>query len=80
MEPEWRSLNEFMRRNQIGYNTALKLMSEGKVEYQKIGKQYKIKVTKDEKINEQVKKLIEENAKLKAYIKTIQNMANQINI
>lgn len=80
MEPEWISLNEFMRRNQIGYNTALKLMSEGKVEYQKIGKQYKIKVTKDEKINEQVKKLIEENAKLKAYIKTIQNMANQINI
>ena len=37
MEQEWVSLNEYMRRNHIGYETALKLMSSGKVEYQKIG-------------------------------------------
>ena len=31
MEQEWVSLNEYMRRNHIGYETALKLMSSGKV-------------------------------------------------
>ena len=56
MEQEWVSLNEYMRRNHIGYETALKLMSSGKVE------------------------LIRENEELKTYIKTIQNVANQINV
>ena len=73
MEQEWVSLNEYMRRNHIGYETALKLMSSGKVEYQKIGGQYKIKVAT-------IEKLIRENEELKTYIKTIQNVANQINV
>lgn len=36
MEQEWISLNEFMRRNHIGYDVAIKLINSGKVEYQKI--------------------------------------------
>ena len=47
MEEKWISLNEFMRRNKMGYATATKLIHEGKVEYQKIGSQYKIKVSKN---------------------------------
>lgn len=80
MEQEWISLNEFMRRNHIGYDTALKLVNSGKVEYQKVGLQYKIKVSKNEKVDETMEKLIRENEELKTYIKTIQNMANQIKV
>ncbi len=80
MEPEWISLNEFMRRNQIGYETAKKLIHCGKIEYEKLGSQYKIKVSKDEKLNETVEKLIRENEELKTYIKTMQSLANQIQI
>lgn len=80
MEQEWISLNKFMDKNHIGYATAKRLMHEGKVEYQKIGTQYKIKVSKDEKVNEQMEKLIRENEELKTYIRTIQNMTNQIKV
>lgn len=80
MEQEWISLNEFMRRNHIGYDTALKLVNSGMVEYQKVGLQYKIKVSKNEKVDETMEKLIRENEELRTYIKTIQNMANQIKV
>lgn len=81
MEQEWISLNEFMRRNHMGYETALRLINSGKVEYNKTGKnQYKIKVSKNEKIDETMEKLIRENEELKTYIKTMQNVANQIKI
>ena len=69
MEQEWISLNEFKRRNHIGYETALKLINNGKVEYQKIGGQYKIKVSKNEVINADNKKLLEENTELKTYLR-----------
>ena len=80
MEQEWISLNEFMRRNKMGYSAAKKLMHEGKVEYQKIGNQYKIKVSRDEKVNESIEKLIRENEELKSYIRTIQNISNQVKV
>ncbi len=80
MEAEWISLNEFMRRNHIGYETALKLINSGKVQYQKIGLQYKIKVSKNEQINQSIENLIRENEELKTYIKTLQNIANHIKI
>lgn len=80
MEQEWISMNEFMRRNHIGYDTALKLINSGKVEYQKIGLQYKIKVSKDKIINESMEKIIRENEELKSYIRTIQNISNQVKI
>ena len=80
MEQEWISLNEFMRRNHIGYETAIKLINSGKVEYEKLDGQYKIKVSKDIKINESMEKLIRENEELKAYIKTIQNIMNQVKV
>lgn len=80
MEQEWISLNEFKRRNHIGYETALKLINSGKVEYQKLNGQYKIKISKDEKTNETLEKLIRENEELKTYIRTIQNISNQIKV
>ena len=80
MVQEWASLSEYMRRNHIGYETALKLIHSGKVEYQKIGGQYKIKVSKDKEVNATIEKLIRENEELKTYVKTIQNVANQINV
>ena len=80
MEQEWISLNEFMRRNHVGYDTALKLINSGKVEYQKVGLQYKIRVSKNKQVDKTMEKLIRENEELKTYIRTIQNMATQIKI
>lgn len=80
MEPEWISLNEYMRRNKMGYETVIKLMHSGKLEYQKIGKQYKIKVSKDETLNKQMENLIRRNEELettlKATVGMIQNVLN----
>ncbi len=75
---EWISLNEFMRRNKIGYDTALKIINSGKVEYQKLGSQYKIKVSKDQKVNEMTENLIRENENLKTQFKIIQNLINNV--
>lgn len=47
MEEKWISLNEFMRRNNIGYKTALKMLEDGDVEGKKVGDRYKIKVGGD---------------------------------
>ncbi len=78
MEPEWISLNEFMRRNKMGYDTALKMLNEEKVEFQKIGKQYKIKVSRNEQINKENEALIRENTRLKTLLETILNTAKQV--
>lgn len=80
MEQEWISLNEFMRRNRMGYATAKKMMREGKVEYQKIGGQYKIKISRNEVINEDNKKLLEENTELKTYLRTAKKFFEQIEV
>lgn len=79
MEQEWISLNQFMKRNHIGYETALRLISSGKVEYEKTGKsKYKIKVSKSEQIDNAMGKIIRENEELRSCIKIIQNILNQI--
>lgn len=45
MEEKWISLNEFMRRNNMGYEEAIRLLNSGKIEYQKSeGRRYRIKV------------------------------------
>lgn len=45
MEEKWISLREFMRRNNIGYDEALRLIKSGKLEYQKSESgRYRIKV------------------------------------
>ena len=81
MEQEWISLNEFMRRNHLGYETAIMLINSGKLEYEKTGRnKYKIKVSKNANIDETMEKLIRENEELKTYIKTLQGMVNQIKI
>lgn len=80
MELEWISLNEFMRRNHMGYSSALKLINSGQVKYQKLGSQYKIKVSKDEKVNESMEKIIRRNEELETYFKAIQNIANQVKV
>ena len=80
MEQEWISLNEFMRRNHMGYEAALKLINSGKIEYQKIGGQYKIKVSKNAKVDETMEKLIRENAELKTFVRTTKKFFEQIQI
>lgn len=80
MEQEWISLNEFMRRNHMGYEAALKLINSGKIEYQKIGGQYKIKVSKNAKVDETMEKLIRENAELKTFVRTAKKFFEQIQI
>lgn len=80
MDQEWISLNEFMRRNKMGHSAAKKLMYEGKVEYQKIGKQYKIKISKNEVINKDNIKLNNRITELETYIKTAKKFFEQIEV
>lgn len=80
MKQEWISKSKYMDMNHIGQTTMLKLMHEGKVEYQKIGKQYKIKVSENENINEENQKLLQRVTELETYIKTIQNTVNQVKV
>ncbi len=48
METEWISLNEFMRRNRIGYEVALQMIENKEVECRRTnGGHYKIKVGGD---------------------------------
>lgn len=70
MEQEWISLREFMRRNHIGYETAMKLINSGKVEYQKLDEKYKIKVTKNAQVDELTEKLIRRNEELETTLKS----------
>ena len=45
MEKEWINLSEFMDRNKMGYDEALRLLNSGKIEYQKSeGGRYRIRV------------------------------------
>lgn len=80
MKQEWISLNKFMEKNHVGYATAKRLMYEGKVEYQKLGTQYKIKVSKDEKVNEDMEKLIRENEELRTYVRAAKKFFEQIEV
>ena len=81
MEQEWISLNEFMRRNKMGRDAALRLITAGKLEYEKSETgQYKIKVSKSEKVDEYMEKLIRENQELRALLATIKNISNQVKV
>lgn len=75
MDQEWISLNEYMRRNKMGYETVVKLMHSGKLEYQKIGKQYKIKVTdKDLVTREEYNKVLERAIKAETKLENIEKI------
>ena len=69
MEEKWISLNEFMRRNNVGYNMALRMIDNGDIEGKKIGGRYKIKVGGDtvsrQLYEEEHKKRIEAETTLK---------------
>lgn len=78
MEKNWISLKEFMRRNNMGYDAAIRLINSGKVEYQKINSQYKIKVgsNRNEKF---IEELIRENAQLKSIISSLKAILKEVN-
>lgn len=74
---EWITLREFMKRNKIGYEKAIKLINENKVEYQKSETgTYRIKVSNSEKDSEFVRNLIEENTRLKEKIELMKKIVN----
>ena len=47
MEEEWISLNEFMRRKNIGHDVALQMIYNGDIEGKKYGSRWKIKIGGD---------------------------------
>lgn len=65
---EWISLNEFMKRYKMGYEAVLKLINEGKVDAQKIGSRYKIKVGGDTVSRELYEKVLERANKAEAIV------------
>lgn len=78
MEEKWISLNEFMRRNNIGYEEAIRLLNSGKIEYQKSeGGRYRIKVGGNIKDKEK-EILIKENAELKAVINSLKAILKEV--
>ena len=75
------SLNEFMRRYKVGYDVALQMMDEGKIEYQKTeGGRYKIKVGGDTVSRELYENAIKENAELKANIRNLKAILFEIKV
>ena len=78
MEEKWISLNEFMRRNNMGYEEAIRLLDSGKIEYQKSeGGRYRIKVGGNIKDKEK-EILIKENAELKAVINSLRAILKEV--
>ena len=65
---EWISLNEFMKRYKMGYEAVLKLIHEGKVDAQKIGSRYKIRVGGDTVSRELYEKVLERANKAEAIV------------
>ena len=64
-----------MKRNHLGYDAAIRLVNSGKVEYTKSeAGQYKIRVSKSEKIDELTERLIRENQELKTRLKAIESL------
>ncbi len=77
---EWISLNEYSRRYKMNHVQVKKLIAEGKVDFFLTeGGYYKIKVggQKDSKREEA---LLKENAELKATLKNLQSILNQVNV
>ena len=76
---EWISLHEFMRRNKIGQEVAIQMLSSGKYEYQMTeGGRYKIKVGGDTVPRARYEELLQENAELKAIIKSVFNTTKEL--
>ena len=77
---EWISLNEYSRRYKMNHVQVKKLISEGKVDFFLTeGGYYKIKVggQKDTKREEE---LLQENSELKATIRNMQSILNQVKV
>lgn len=68
---EWISLNEFMKRYKMGYEAVLKLIHEGKVDAQKIGSRYKIRVGGDTVSRELYEKTLERAIKAETKLQNI---------
>lgn len=68
---EWISLNEFMKRYKMGYEAVLKLINEGKVDAQKIGSRYKIRVGGDTVSRELYEKTLERAIKAETKLQNI---------
>lgn len=68
---EWISLNEFMKRYKMGYEAVLKLINEGKVDAQKVGSRYKIRVGGDTVSRELYEKVLERAIKAETKLQNI---------
>lgn len=71
---EWISLNEFMRRYKMGYEAVLKLIYEKKVDAQKIGSRYKIRVGGDTVSRELYEKTLERAIKAETLLENIKSV------
>ena len=74
MEREWVSLNEFMKINHIGYETAKQMIANKTVEAQKIKGQYKIRLQKNAEVDKFMENLIRENEELKTRLRAIEHL------
>lgn len=80
MPEEFISLNEYMHRYKMGYDVVLRLIHDGKIEAHKVGSRYKIKVGGDTVSREMYEKAIKKIAELETIVKTMQNIANQVEV
>ena len=76
---EWISLQEFMRRHKVGQEVAYQMLKSGKYEYEMTpGGRYKIKVGGDTVPRARYEELLQENAELKAIIKSVFNTTKEL--
>ena len=68
---EWISFNEFMRRYKMGYEAVLKMIHEGKVDAQKVGSRYKIRVGGDTVSRELYEKTLERALKAELLLENL---------
>lgn len=73
------SLNQYMKKYNVGYNFAMQMLHSGKLEYMKTNKgYYKIAIYEDNLIPfEKYEKVAKENEKLKTIIKNISNISKE---
>lgn len=73
------SLNEYMQKYNIGYDTALQILHSGKVNYIKTeGGHYKITDYNNDSISlKEYTKVVKENERLRTIIKSIYNISKE---
>lgn len=75
---EWISMNQFMKRQKIGYATMLEMIANNEVDYIKTGTRYKIKIGGNTVSRELYEIEKEKRVQAETKLKMLQNFINNL--